>query len=67
MKESLINGGTSKFAPMRSLFVTAILFKMFLIEAKLPSLETYDGTSDLEDYLAQYYAVMQSHSFCDAI
>ena len=67
MKESLINGGTSKFAPRKSSFVTVILLKMLPTGAKLPSLETYDGTSNPEDHLAQFYAVMHLHRFCDAI
>ena len=47
MKESLINGGTSKFAPGKSPFVIAILSKTPPTRVKLPSLEAYDRASDL--------------------
>lgn len=41
MKESLINGGTSKLATGKSLFIASILANLTGVE--LSFLETYDG------------------------
>ena len=58
MKESLINGGTLKFALGKSPFVITILSKMLPTWAKLPSFETYDWSSDPKDHLTQFYVMM---------
>ena len=58
MKESLINGGSTKLALGRSPFVASILSSMLPVGTKLPSLETYDGTTDPEVHLTQYNFVM---------
>ena len=67
MKESLINRGTLKFSLGKSPFVTTILSETLPTKAKLPSLETYDKSSDLQDYLAQFCVVIHLHGFCEDI
>lgn len=66
LKENSMNG-SSKVVPEKSPFIPSILVKVLSAGAKLPFLETYDGSTDPKDHLAQYHVVMQLHKFSNAI
>lgn len=66
-KHNLETGGSLRLINGRSLFTAMIMFEVLLAGAKLPHLESYDGSSDLDDHLYCFLYTMELHNFNDAI
>ena len=68
IKKNIYGGGSS----LRSLiggspFVAEILAEVLRFRAKLPHLETYDGSTNPDEHVYYFMNTMQLHNFNDAI
>ena len=63
----MVRGSSSKALNGKSSFVAKILAEVLPTGARLPHLESYNGSTDPKEYVYYFINTMQLHNFDDAI
>ena len=63
----MVGGNTPRTPTRVSPFVPEVLGEVLSLGARLPHLESYDGSSDPEEHVYYFVNTMQLHNFNDAI
>ena len=67
IRRVMVGGNTPRTPTGASPFVAKVLAEVLPVGARLPHLESYDGSSDPEEHVYYFVNTIQLHNFSDAI